>query len=473
MLQKIRQFAEQHPQKTAYRINGAEITYGALLSQADAAADLLRRQGDGTVILYGHKEIPMIVGILACLIARRTYVPVDVSTPSLRLKSIVSLTGASLILTEQTLCGADIQNVECASVTALKCHANAEAFDCCADIAYIIFTSGSTGEPKGVPIFRRSLNHFAEWICSLRPLCDYGNAVVMNQASFSFDLSVADLCYALCSGHTLVACDHSTQADYQQVFALMQSEKISVTVTTPTFYKLCLTNPEFCAAQFPHLQCAYFCGEILENRTARKLLERFPQLQILNAYGPTEATSAVSCSLITHEIAETQAVLPVGDAACFAADISIRDGEIVLKGESVFHGYLEGRAGGHFIEDGEHCYRTGDLGSLHDGMLFCKGRMDTQVKFKGYRIELSDIEQNILRLDGVRDCVVTAKRNDAQIVKTIQAFVLADPTITPVDIRAALAKRLPPYMIPKTIRILEQFPVNSNGKTDRKALSTL
>ena len=468
MLQKIQQHAAQHPHKTAYRINNEQLTYQELWTQANASAELLKRQGNTPVILYGHKEPQMVIGMIACLLAHRTYVPVDCPTPLLRLQKIAALTGASLIISEETV---DVGQAECCSLTNLQRYADAEACDCTSETAYMIFTSGSTGEPKGVPISRSNLRHFADWICSLPPLCSYHDAVVMNQASFSFDLSVADLYYALCSGHTLVVCDHAAQADYDRVFTLMQSEQITVTVTTPTFYKLCLTNHEFCAEHFPHLQCAYFCGECLENKTAKKLLERFPNLKIINAYGPTEATSAVSAIVIDKKTVDEEELLPVGDASDFATEISIREGEIVLKGESVFHGYLDGKAGGYFTEGGVDCYRTGDLGFLKDGKLYCKGRSDSQVKFKGYRIELSDIEQNILRLDGVRDCVVTAKRNDRQIVKTIQAFVLAEhPSLNAESIRGELAKTLPHYMIPKTIQILEEFPVNSNGKTDRKAL---
>lgn len=467
MLQKIRQLAEQHPQKIAYRSGDQQLTYQELWTLANDAAELLKRQGNAPVMLYGHKEPFMVIGMLACLLAHRTYVPVDISTPRLRIESIAARTEISLILSDQMI---DVGQADCCSLSDLQRYADSEVCGCTSDIAYIIFTSGSTGEPKGVPISRGNLSNFAAWICSLHPLSEYKDSVVMNQASFSFDLSVADVYYALCSGHTLVACDRAAQEDYDRVFDLMQSEQVNITVTTPTFYKLCLTNHEFCAEQFPHLRCAYFCGECLENKTAKKLLERFPNLRIINAYGPTEATSAVSGVLIDAKTVAEEELLPVGDASQFATEISVRDGEIVLKGESVFGGYLDGMQGGYFTEDGVNCYRTGDLGFLQDGKLYCKGRRDSQVKFKGYRIELSEIEQNILRLQGVRDCVVTAKRNEQDIVKTIQAFVLAEPTVTVDSIRAELARTLPAYMIPKTIRILDRFPVNPNGKTDRKAL---
>ena len=194
---------------------------------------------------------------------------------------------------------------------------------------------------------------------------------------------------------------------------------------------------------------------------------------MINAYGPTEAASAVSAVVIDEKILR-DVLLPVGMYGNFAADIFIIDDEIVLRGDSVFGGYLDGEPGGHCTKNGVNSYRTGDLGFFRDGYLYCRGRKDDQIKYMGYRIELADIERNLAEVDGVRECAVTAKR-DGDTVKAIHAFVVpeAGAKTDAVRLKNALKQRLPDYMIPKTIRFLDALPVSANGKTDRKALNEI
>ncbi|MBQ2724639.1 MAG: AMP-binding protein, partial [Clostridia bacterium] len=212
----------------------------------------------------------------------------------------------------------------------------------------------------------------------------------------------------------------------------------------------------------------YFCGEVLDPKTVRKLWERFPSLEIINAYGPTEATSAVSAVQIRKEMLD-KPLLPAGDTANSAVEIEIDDGEIILKGKSVFSGYLNGITGGYFRENGQNCYRTGDLGYIENNLLYCRGRKDSQIKYKGYRIELSDIEQNISELEGVQDCLVTASRTPDGTIRYLSAYVTGESDCLK-DLRERISMILPDYMIPKNIRLLDRLPVNANGKTDRKAL---
>ena len=296
------------------------------------------------------------------------------------------------------------------------------------------------------------------------------NINILNQASFSFDLSVADLFYSLCNGHTLLDLNNDISEDYNEIFNLMK--EIDVAVMTPTFMKLCLLNKDFNENNYPNFKCVYFCGEQLEVKTVKKIFEVFPNLKIINAYGPTEATSAVSGIIITKEMTNTMNILPVGEIDNFATDIEIIDDEIVLKGSSVFNGYLGNLIGGYYKENNINCYKTGDLGYIKDGKLFCKGRKDSQVKYKGYRIELNEIEYNINLIKGVKECAVVAK-HDENIVKTIKAFVVVENNIDSNYIRNELIKYIPEYMIPKTIKIIDKLPINSNGKIDRKALSEL
>ncbi|MBR6473037.1 MAG: AMP-binding protein [Firmicutes bacterium] len=468
LIERIKKTAEAHPDRVAYRVGGESLTYRELVELADCYAALLRRQGTSPVIIYGHNSIADLVSIMACITAGRTYVPVDDLTPLYRVGQIIGLTGSSLVLTDR---GLSIDSAECLRLDELDRYGDQDITESSDDIAYMIFTSGSTGTPKGVPITEDNLINFIDWISGLEPLRDYKDVNVLNQASFSFDLSVADMYYALCNGHTLMAFGGDAGDDLEEVFGLMS--EIDVAVMTPTFMKLLLLNENFDAGNYPRLRCVYFCGEQLEAKTVRKLFRAFPEISIINAYGPTEATSAVCAVSITKEMAEGSGLLPVGELRTGATEIEIEDGEIVLKGESVFAGYLGAQTGGSFIENGRHCFKTGDLGYIEGGRLYCKGRRDSQIKYKGYRIELDDIEYNINLIDGVRECAAVAKYNYNHVVKTIKAFVTLEKPLDPEYIKSELERYLPAYMIPKTIRIVDRLPMNRNGKVDRKALGDL
>ncbi len=468
MLNKIKNIVDRYPTRIAYQVNDESITYEELWNRASFYAHLLKRQGVSPVIIYGDKDINVVISILACIIANRVYVPIGSCSPINRVKKIAELTGSLLVLSDNIN---QLENIDWCSLEELKKYEDAEPKENDNDIVYIIFTSGSTGVPKGVPISKTNLNNFIFWISNLKPLCGYKHVNVLNQASFSFDLSVADLYYSLCNGHKLIAYDNDIQENYDKIFDLMT--EIDVAVMTPTFMKLCLLNPNFDCQKYPRFKCVYFCGELLEVKTVQKIYSRFPNLKIINAYGPTEATSAVSAILITKDMANNFKLLPVGEVDTFATDIEIVNGEIVLKGDSVFGGYISNYIGGYYQEKGINCYKTGDIGYIEEGKLYCKGRIDNQIKYNGYRIELNDIEHNINLIDGVKDCAVVAKYNENLVVKTIKAYVVADSDITSDYIKEQLAEILPKYMIPKTIKFVDRLPINQNGKVDRKALSEL
>ncbi len=441
VLDKIAEEVRKNPHRTAYKSNGESITYKELWEKASFNAQILARESRKPVIIRSSKKPETLIEIISCLIAGRAYVPVDSSLPDQRENEIMEAVGTDL----------DTE-----------------------DLAYIMFTSGSTGKPKGVPISVKNLDNFVQWISSLKPLSEYTECNVLNQARFSFDLSVADIYYSLCNGHTLIALDLDATEDYSGIYPLFCKEKINIAVLTPTFIRLCLLEENFNSCNCPSLKCIYTCGELLDKKTVKKLFTRFPSLQLINAYGPTEATSAVSGILITEAMLKEEKPLPVGEMSTNAVEIVIDEGEIVLCGESVSCGYLGGEKGGFFRRDGLQCYRTGDLGFIQDGLLYCTGRKDSQIKYKGYRIELMDIENNIKEIPGVQDCAVTASYTAENAVKTIKAFVSTQAAeYDSAYVRKELEKRIPDYMIPRTIVVLDRLPINQNGKIDRKALAEL
>ncbi|MBQ7123702.1 MAG: AMP-binding protein [Oscillospiraceae bacterium] len=457
MLEKLNDIFLKYQNKIAYIYKDKKLTFGELFEKAVKISKSLEKGDNSPVIIFGGKTPEVMAAIIACLIKKRAYVPVDIAFPDERKNKIIASSGAGTLID----CSKD--NIEIIKTE------NGAQNKTKSETAYMIFTSGSTGEPKGVPISRDNLDNFINWITSIEAMNSFEHAFVLNQAAFSFDLSTAAIFYALFGGHAIVQLEDKN--DFDCVFKTIEDKKTEVFVITPTFMRLCLLNNDFNEDNYPFVKCLYFCGESLQKSLCKKVFERFPDIRIINAYGPTEATSAVCASEITKEILEHEEFLPCGDIDSAAVKIYTEDDEIVLKGKSVFCGYLEKTAGGHFTENGENAYRTGDIGFIKEGKLYCKGRADSQIKYKGYRIELSDIESNLSVIDGVESCAVVAKRNPEGEVRMIKAFVCGK---TDSDfIRKSLSEKLPEYMIPKSIKILKNLPVNENGKINRKELLNL
>ena len=466
IINRIEEIAKKNVNKIAYKIDNESITYSGLLNKINDYSLILSKNGISPVILYGDKSINYFVLMLSCIKAKRAYVPIGLCTPIERLNKIIKLTRSNLVITDQKI---NVKDVEIVNFNEIKNINNNNIDSNKNDIAYIIFTSGSTGEPKGVPISYSNLNNFIKWESNLKPLNEYKNINVLNQASFSFDLSVADIYYSLFNGHTLV----SYKENIDNIYDIFNNEKINVLFITPTFMKLCLVDSYFNETNYPYLKCIYFCGEMLDTKLVNKIYERFPKISVINAYGPTEATSAVCGILIDKEMLNEK-ILPVGTIDNCATKLEIIDNEIVLKGDSVFHGYLNNISGGYYLENGINSYKTGDLGYIEKDKIYVKGRIDNQIKYKGYRIELGDIELNINKIKGVKDCAVIASFDENNTVKTIKAFVVVEDSIYDENyVKDELKKLIPSYMLPKTIKIIDSIPVTCNNKLDRKALSEL
>lgn len=313
----------------------------------------------------------------------------------------------------------------------------------------------------------------------------------MNQAPFSFDLSVMDLYLCLYTGGTLFALGKNVQTDMKLLYEALRRSGINKWVSTPSFANVCLSDPIFSEALLPDLTDFLFCGEILTNKTVSRLKKRFPGANVVNTYGPTESTCAITEINVTDEINEKYSPLPVGkpkdgtwlriaDEGGNAVDDGEK-GEIIIIGDSVSVGYWNNaernrKSFGLTAIDGREYrfYRTGDEGYVKDGMLYYCGRIDNQVKLHGYRIELEDIESNLLKIHGIIQAVVLPKYRDGKVTSLIAGVVLSEEAV---DEKAAvecikndLKQTLPEYMIPKKIKFLSNIPRTNNGKIDRKAM---
>jgi D-alanine--poly(phosphoribitol) ligase subunit 1 len=298
-----------------------------------------------------------------------------------------------------------------------------------------------------------------------------------------------DLYLSLVTGGTLYGITKDEIGEPRQLFTTLAHSNATVWVSTPSFAQLCLYEPGFTEDLLPRLKKFLFCGETLTPEVAASLLLRFPSAEVWNTYGPTEATCATTSIQITKSILANYSPLPVGRPKPDSTILVIKPdnsrcegeerGEIIIAGPNVSTGYLgqpelTGKA--FFQLDGLRAYRTGDLGHFLDEILFFDGRLDFQIKLHGYRIELGDIESNILAIPSVLDAIVLPHFKDHQ-PDFLVAFLVLNEKLSLSEfeytrsLKHELRQRLPAYMLPHKFYIIDKFPLTANGKVDRGKLA--
>ena len=482
LIDRIDHWGRVSPDRAAHRSGERVLTYGELLARSDALAAWLDAElGDNRapVAVHGHKEPEMLIAFLGAVKSGRPYVPIDISIPAQRVERIVQTAGAALTLTP----------VRVAELPAIQ-SPNRPIARSSDHPFYILFTSGSTGEPKGVVITRANLEHFVAWMLAEQRFAAPGETF-LNQAPFSFDLSVMDLYASLATGGTLFSITKDHVANLKALYEAFRVSGLTTWVSTPSFAQMCLIERTFAQPMLPSLRRFLFCGETLAPETASQLLDRFPEAEVWNTYGPTEATVATTSVRITREVLEKWSPLPVGAAMPGTRVVILDDeggrvsdgerGEIVIAGPNVSPGYL-GRADltekAFFELDGTRAYRTGDWGRERGGQIFFEGRRDSQVKVNGYRIELGDLEANLRALPEIADAVVLPVEKQGRIDALAAVVVLvveksgSDFAFT-AQLKTRLGERLPAYMIPRKFLYVDAFPMTANGKADRRKLGEM
>ncbi|PNP88431.1 D-alanine--poly(phosphoribitol) ligase subunit 1 [Listeria newyorkensis] len=498
--ERIDEWAMKTPNKSCYDYNGNSLTYRELKEQSDAlAVFLLQELADdlAPILVYGHMDATQIVAFLACSKAGRAYVPIDASMPADRIKQITEVAQPSFILCTDELpveaTTAGVNTITSEQLQEIIAHNAGQTpddsnFVKAEDNYYIIFTSGSTGVPKGVQISHNNLVSFTNWI--LQDFQIQEGARFLNQAPYSFDLSVMDLYPCLLAGGTLVPLDKTVSANLKSLYEAIPNLEVNVWVSTPSFVDICLMDPNFNGENNPSITHFLFCGEVLTKETAQMLINRFPKATVYNTYGPTEATVAVTNVVIDANNVNTYPSLPLGrikpDTRLAILDEdglpvpNGEKGEIVLIGPSVSKGYLnepEKTDAVFYTDEPFQAYKTGDCGTIIDGMLFFQGRLDFQIKLHGYRIELEDIENNLKEVSYIRSCIVVPKMREGK-VDSLVAFVVPSAHDFEKEyklsaaIKKELAESMPSYMIPRKWVYKEELPLTMNGKIDRKQLSS-
>jgi len=488
-------FADIDVRADGWAVIGADraLRWHELAEQAHAWAGQAREHGfaaDVPVIVRGHKEAAFFVAMVGALLLGAPFVPVDTIYPDERMRRIASTLGAQTYFDAQggrfvRFNGQGVQTEPVAAAvsasTALGPASMASASVPQAlrekNLAYVLFTSGTTGDPKGVQIGRESVAAMAGWMTADFALGDA--PVFLNQAPFSFDLSMYEVFGTLALGGTAVLASRALTAQGAMLLATLARYSVTTWVSTPSFAQQQLLNPRFSEEDLPALRTFLFCGEVLPVPLARQLRQRFPVARIINTYGPTEATVATTWIVVDDAVLAHHTLLPIGHAKR-DAEVFVDDGELCIAGAHVMRGYLNREdlnAARMFIHNGQRAFRTGDLGAVEDdGLLFCHGRIDDQIKAGGYRIELMEIDAALRALPGAASAAAVPLRRPNGSVARIVAFVAtgSDDGRLPDalhDWKTLLAARLPSYMIPSEILACRSLPVSVNCKIDRARLA--
>jgi amino acid adenylation domain-containing protein len=482
------QQVEKTPDLPAVIFEDRQLTYAELNRRANRLAHYLRDLGAGPDIpvgIYAERSLEMVIGILGILKAGAAYVPLDPSYPEERLSFMLADTGALLILTQGGLLerippnkaqvislDKDWYIIEEESPENLRKTTSAE------NLASVIYTSGTTGVPKGVMVRHRSVCNFLFWKEQTLPLTHADR--VLQKASLSFDASISEIFSPLSAGAQLVLARPGAEHDSAYLARLIREDNITAVNFVPSILKLFLAG--LAAEKCGSLRRLGVGGEAL-SAALQEECHRILDVALYNCYGPTETTIAVtywSC-----ERGDASPTVPIGKPIV-NTEIYILDrhmqpvpvgvaGEIYIGGEGVSRGYLNRPelTTEKFVHDpfgarpGARLYKTGDMARYRaDGNIEFLGRLDHQVKVGGVRIELGEIESTLERHNDVQECVVVSQQ------ERLAAYLVprTGSLLTSHALRTFLRKKLPLYMLPSSYIFLDELPLTSSGKVDRKAL---
>ena len=519
--QLIEAHAVARPEAVAVVCHEHRLTYGELNERANQLAHYLQRRGIGPEKFVGicaDKSVEMIVAVLGVLKAGGAYVPLDPNHPADRLAFMLADTAMPLVLTQAHLKSA-IANLQ--SEIELFCLdtdwprlANESTQALVSEIrpehaAYVIYTSGSTGQPKGVVVEHRSLlNAFLAW----REAYELDTVRVhLQMAGFAFDVFTGDFVRALCSGGRLVLCPRESLLDAGQLESLLRREAVECAEFVPAVLRHLAAHLERTGAKLDFMRLlicgsdAWYAGEYVR---FQKLCG--PQTRLINSFGLTEATIDSSYFEDRDLALAADQLVPIGrpfaNTQLYILNQQLQPqpigvtGELFVGGAGLARGYLN-RAeltaekfiewsvvsgqwsvvsgqqpprttdnGQRTTDNGQRLYRTGDLARfLPDGNIQFLGRADYQVKIRGFRIEPGEIEAALGSHSGVRQAVI-AVCQDARGADCLVAYVTVKDDTTVGELRRFATDKLPAFMVPSAFVLLDEMPLNANGKVDRNAL---
>lgn len=489
------------PHKTAVVFENKYVTYEELNNKANQLANNLREKGvhrDKIVGMLVERSIEMAVGIMAIEKAGGAYMPISPDYPDNRIKYMLEDSGAEIVLTQGKFkdklidLSVSILDLEDESNYCAE-KQNPQHVNLPSDIAYVIYTSGSTGNPKGVMIEHYSLINRLNWMNKKYPLSE--DDVILQKTPYTFDVSLWEIFWWSIVGSSVCYLVPGGERDPGAMIEAIEKNRVTTMHFVPSMLNAFLDyiedKPE--AVGLASLKRVFASGEALSlhqvERFNRLLFDKYGTT-LHNLYGPTEAT--VDVSYFDCSTGETLHKIPIGkpidNIRLYVIDESLNlcpigvAGELCITGDGLARGYLnrteltdEKFVSNPFYNNAlplsyKRMYKTGDLARwLPDGNIEYLGRIDNQVKVSGFRIELGEIEARLLMHSDIKETVVTA-RTDGKGNKFLCGYYVGNRELNVQELREHLGSVLPEYMIPAYFVKLDEIPLSSNGKVDRKRL---
>ncbi len=492
--------AELTPDAIALVCEQEHITYQTLNQQANQLAHHLRTLGVKVGVRVGicvERSFAMIVGLLGILKAGGAYVPLDPEYPQERLGYMLQQAHAQVLVTQESLrtnVAHYSENVVCLDVDqeaiSQQPQTNPPHSVSAEDMAYVIFTSGSTGQPKGAGVYHRGLSNLLRWYITDFAITAADKTLLIT--SLSFDLTQKNIFAPLMVGGT-VCLPASRYHDIALLRAAIFEKKVTLLNCTPSmFYPFVDDVDQEALRQLHSLRYLFLGGEpIAAQRFLQWMQDAGCQTQIVNTYGPTECSDVVAFYRLASKQQFLDAVVPIGHPIANVQLVILDEnlqlvspsmiGELYIAGECVGAGYINDThlTAERFLSNpypelpGELLYRTGDLACYReDGAIEYRGRLDQQVKVRGFRIELEEIEALLAQYIGVRECTVLAWEDEGGDKRLVAYVVSANPATPPssTELRLYLQERLPNYMVPSFFVGLKSLPLTPSGKVDRRVL---
>lgn len=478
---------EKTPKKIAVVSEKNKLTYEELNQKANVIAKILRDKGikpDTIVGIMVDKSVEMIIGITAIIKSGGAYLPLDPNYPKERIEYIVQDSKPTVILTREKF-EADIDFNGDIIVLSNKelYNESVQNFNTTItpdNLSYIIYTSGTTGNPKGVMNKHRNAVRLVKNV-------DYMNFKehdkILQMGSLVFDASVYEIWGSLLNGLELHLIKKEIIVLTELLHKYIIQNKITIIFSTP---ELLNQLAEENVNVFKELRCLLSGGDVLSPKYSSLILKNCPNLDIINAYGPTENGTFSTTYKVEKEFVTTVPIgKPMSNSKAYIVDNNCKlkpigcYGELCVSGDGLSRGYLNkpDLTAKKFIDNpfviGTKMYKTGDLARwLPDGNIEFAGRKDYQVKIRGFRIELGEVESFLTKLKEIKEGIVLVKRDQSNN-KYMCAYVTTNKKITTQEIREKLLNELPKYMVPSHFVKLDKMPLTPTGKIDRKALFNL
>jgi amino acid adenylation domain-containing protein/non-ribosomal peptide synthase protein (TIGR01720 family) len=482
--------AARTPDNIALVFCEKRMSYSELNAEANLLARVLRDRGvkpDNIVGIMVERSFDMIIGILGILKAGGAYLPLDPEYPKERIRSMLEDSEANILLTQPWLRSKvefDGEILEFKDSVVYKGNnRNLEPINHANDLAYAIYTSGSTGKPKGNLIEHRNVIRL---LFNSKNLFEFKEEDVWTMFhSFCFDFSVWEMYGSLLYGGKLIIVDSDTVKDTNKFVGLLINQNVTILNQTPSaFYQLIREDEKGTIKDFA-LKQIILSGEKLNPELLSGFNRRYPLVELINMYGITETTIHVTYKKLgQNDINKSVSNIgvPIPTLSVYILDKNEKlcainiPGELCVSGEGLARGYLncpeltaEKFVDNPFIPSKRMC-RTGDLARwLPDGNIEFLGRLDHQVKIRGFRIELEKIESRLLEIELVKEAVVVVLE-DEFAGSSLCGYVVAGKELLSIELKKELRESLPDYMIPLYFVQLDELPLSSNGKIDRKAL---